>query len=102
MTVDFLISAPAIYSGSLNENFNYQYLREDLRDVIQGLSEHKATCVRLLPDFLVLRVSEPSADAARELRRIAASISLSMHGINKPTHEAPCYRFAMLTEFSVC
>ncbi len=102
MTVDFLISAPALYKGSLSENFDYQHLREDLRDNIQELGEHKAVCTKLLPDFLVLRVSEPSADALCELRRISAGISLSLSSVDKPTHEAPGYRFATLTEYSVC
>lgn len=101
MTVDFLISAPDVYTGNPREDFDYQNLRADLRSSVSDLRNHNASCVNLTPHFVVLRVDDPDADAMRSLRHLSATISLAMSEIAKPTHEAPHYRFAVISEYSV-
>lgn len=101
MTSDFLISAPGLYTGNLVDDFSYANLREDLREEISALRGFQPVCLRLLSDFLVLRLSDLDATSARDLERLSAEISRALTAIKKPSHEAPLYRFAVLTEYAI-
>lgn len=101
MIVDFLISAPNLYGGNLAEDFSYANLREDLREKVSALRDLNPTCMKLTPDFVVLRLSDPDATLARDLERISVEISHAMTAISKPSHKTPLYRFAVLTEYEI-
>lgn len=101
MIFDFLISAPGLYTGNLSEDFSYDNLREDLREEISALRGFRPVCVRLLSDFLVLRLADLDVTSTRDLERISIEISRALTAITKPSHETPLYRFAVLTEHTI-
>lgn len=101
MTVDFIISIPGAYTGDPACAFDYDAVAESIRSSVSDLKTCSATCVHLRPNGFVLRVANPDSEQVAFLRRVSSSISLSVCSIDKPSHLAPEYRFAVVYDYDV-